>query len=619
MVPQMRMSLLQPEVLSDIPSFVSSENPGFADFCDTQRKPKHVARAFADSITAGKNTYVYDAHTYHTKVPPQGIAKCIEYYTEPGQVILDPFCGSGMTGIAALELDRSAVLSDLSPAAAFIAHNLCSPMDSDRYISVVETVLKEARDLERMLYGTHCRTCGRNVNMLYTVWSYGLICRYCNKEFIFWDVGRDEQPRVRDSKVKSEIDCPHCDKTQVKRGLKRTRRYPVSVGYRCCRRSLQEDMVAPDAFDKNKIKNIERQGVPADLWYPRTKLREGVNTRQAIVAGIDSIDKLYTTRALWAMSALWKAASAWPEADERDKLLFTLTSLYQRVTVLSEFRFWGGSGNVANYNVPILMNEQNVFRTFRRKAQTIALYFQSAGARPRHFRIGVQPAQDLHQIPDKAIDYIFTDPPFGANINYSEMNLIWESWLGSFTATENEAIVNRFQKKGYNEYERLLEAAFREARRVLKDDAWMTVVFHNSSSKAWSAIQDAITCAGFDIVSAGTFDKQHGTFKMFVSDNAVGYDLVLHCRKSAKAEMAPHSISYDTEAVRSSAKSFIARALKRSNQYRTVFLHVNRKSELDSRRLYSEWLASSMGSARTSLDFEEFRSFISDFLSNECA
>ncbi|RLC91204.1 MAG: hypothetical protein DRI79_03475 [Chloroflexi bacterium] len=84
-----------------------------------------------------KNTPIYNAHSYHTKVPPQGIAPCILHYTDPGDLILDPFCGSGMTGVAALMCahppaealhlvhdarlgPRYAILNDLSPAATHI-------------------------------------------------------------------------------------------------------------------------------------------------------------------------------------------------------------------------------------------------------------------------------------------------------------------------------------------------------------------------------------------------------------------------------------------------------------------------------------------------------------------
>ena len=117
---------------------------------------RSVEHPFAENIRAGKNTYVYDAHTYHTKVPPEGIAKLIEYYTEPGDLVLDPFCGSGMTGVAAGNLSRKALLSDLSPAATFIAKQLNTPVDSQEYLRAVRQLVQSAVELEAQLYSTPC-------------------------------------------------------------------------------------------------------------------------------------------------------------------------------------------------------------------------------------------------------------------------------------------------------------------------------------------------------------------------------------------------------------------------------------------------------------------------------
>ena len=202
----------------------------------TDRPHKNVSTPYSLDISAGKNTYVYDAHTYHTKVPPQGIAALINYYTLPGEVVLDPFCGSGMTGVATLELERKAVLSDLSPAAAFIAENLCTPVDHEEFMEAVDGLIHKSKDLADHLYTTHCRECDRKTLLLYTVWSYGLICNKCGNEFILWDVARDERQSVRESKIKREFDCPHCHTHIAKRNLKRTRRHPVQVGYKCCTR-----------------------------------------------------------------------------------------------------------------------------------------------------------------------------------------------------------------------------------------------------------------------------------------------------------------------------------------------------------------------------------------------
>ncbi len=94
-------------------------------------KEPYERSAFATPVKAGKNTAIYNAHSYHTKVPPQGIEPYIEHYTRPGDIVLDPFCGSGMTGVAALKLGRRVILNDLSPAATHIAYNYCTPSGCD--------------------------------------------------------------------------------------------------------------------------------------------------------------------------------------------------------------------------------------------------------------------------------------------------------------------------------------------------------------------------------------------------------------------------------------------------------------------------------------------------------
>lgn len=135
--------------------------------------------------------------------------------------------------------------------------------------------------------------------MLYMVWSYGLLCNRCDTEFVLWDVARDEKPRVRDSKIKTEFECPECGALLKKRALRRTRRYPVLVGYRCCgKKGPKENTARPDEFDLATLARIESDGARHGLWYPKNAFPEGVNTRQPVAAGIETVDKAYTPRAL---------------------------------------------------------------------------------------------------------------------------------------------------------------------------------------------------------------------------------------------------------------------------------------------------------------------------------
>lgn len=568
---------------------------------------------FEGEIRAGKNTYVYDAHTYHTKVPPNGIAQLIEYYTRPGDTVLDPFCGSGMTGVAAAPLGRNVLLSDISPAAVFIARHLNSPIDARTYMAAVRDVIEQATELNHKLYDTDCRVCGNVVPMLYMVWSYGVLCPFCDKEFILWDVARDEKPNVRESKILSSFDCPHCKRHIAKRGIRRTKRYPVQVGYKCCSRGPKEQTAALNESDYARLAQIEKEGIPSNLWYPTARFPDGINTRQPIAAGIQTVDQAYTPRALYAMAWLWARAQSHPDPELRGKLLFTLTSLYQRVTHFSEFRFWGGSSNTANYNVPFISNEQNVFRTFLRKANTISWYFEIAPPKRGNVDVRVASACDLKHITGGSIDYIFTDPPFGGNINYSEMNFLWESWLNDYTDTREEAIINSVLGKDEGSYRSLLARAFNECKRVLKPAGWLTVVFHNSSQSVWAALEGALRDAGFSVLGTQTFDKTHGTFKQFVSDNAVGYDLVLHCRPGGTSGQPEQRITD----VHSEIRRFVEkRVTAQPSKYQVRYLHVDRTDEWDLRKLYSEWLAASKIAKEALIGFEEFRECVGDVLAD---
>ena len=97
--------------------------------------------------------------------------------------------------------------------------------------------------------------------------------------------------------------------------------------------------------------------------------------------------------------------------------------------------------------------------------------------------ISVNSTTDLSNIINNSIDYIFTDPPFGDNLMYSELNFIWEAWLKVTTNNKSEAIINKVQNKNLVEYQELMTKCFEEYYRVLKPNRWMTVEFHNSKTQ----------------------------------------------------------------------------------------------------------------------------------------
>jgi 16S rRNA G966 N2-methylase RsmD len=126
---------------------------------------------FVADIREGKNDPIYNAHSYHTKVPPRAIIPYILHYTQPGDIVLDPFCGSGMTGVAAMMCAapprdileavpgakkgaRRAILNDLSPAACHIAYNYCTPVDVAALKLEFERIKEAVEEEFAWLYGT---------------------------------------------------------------------------------------------------------------------------------------------------------------------------------------------------------------------------------------------------------------------------------------------------------------------------------------------------------------------------------------------------------------------------------------------------------------------------------
>ena len=101
--------------LSDPPYYTACPNPWLNDFIAEWEKEKesipgrekdfHVDEPYASDVSEGKNNPIYNAHSYHTKVPHPAIMRYILHYTQPGDIVLDAFAGTGMTGVAAQRCD----------------------------------------------------------------------------------------------------------------------------------------------------------------------------------------------------------------------------------------------------------------------------------------------------------------------------------------------------------------------------------------------------------------------------------------------------------------------------------------------------------------------------------
>jgi len=499
------------------------------------------SKPFAGDVRGGKWSPAYRAHMYHTKVPPEAIEPYIEHYAAPGETVLDPFCGSGMTGVAALRAGRRALLSDLSPFATFLAYNNCAPVDAVELRAALERILDAARPALEPMYGAECPSCGRAATIRYVVWSDVLACPACGRSYALWDAAVDEHGRVR-----STYDCPACGKGISKKLADRAGGRAVRMCLDCpggC--DVKE---APVPGNKASVPDI-----CDGLWYPTDKIPAGLDELSRVRrSGVNTVADLFTRRNLRALALLWAEAARVRTAALRARALFAVTAIMVRASRLIKYipsRRIAPGPILGTMYLPSFSAEINVLELFRRRIDILCRAAEDA----RHHRgaesvddlcISTQSASDLAAVPDASVDYVFTDPPFGGNIMYSDLNFLWESWLGWRTDTRHEAVMSRSQRKGVVEYGGLMAAAFAESHRVLRPGRWMTLVFHNTQADVWAAIQNGVEAAGFSVEVVQTLDKSHDTFKQVTTEGAVGYDVVVNCRKGrpgrrrARAERA---------------------------------------------------------------------------------
>lgn len=543
--------------LSNAPYYTACPNPFIEEFIRENGTPYDEAtddyhkEPFAADVSEGKNDPIYMAHTYHTKVPYKAIMRYILHYTKPGDVVFDGFCGTGMTGVAAQmcgsddymlkaemsagnpEIEwgkRYAILSDLSPMATFISNGYNSPFSMSQFMDEFEQVMLEAERKYGHLYQTKHNSdntflVDQTGEINYVIWSDVFICPHCGKEIVFWDAAVD----VKNKKIDSDFLCPECGVTVKKASCERSiikmldatgeiidfaKQVPVSINYTYCGKRYDK---TPDPEDLEKIDRIKYSNIPT--WFPTNRMCDGIESRRNDISGITHVHHFMTPRNLQIFSEIFSNP-----ALNLSKIVFT--SVMMNCTKTYRYRTNGKGGALSGtLYIPSLYQENNIFQSARRKFKDFLIRKNSSGS-----IISCGSTTNL-PVPDNSIDYIFTDPPFGSNLNYSELSYIWEAWLKVQTYQESEAVMNKVQGKGLVEYQELMTKCFSEYYRVLKPNRWITIEFHNSQNAVWNVIQEGVQRAGFIIADVRTLDKKQDSFKQVKTTGAVKQDLVISAYK----------------------------------------------------------------------------------------
>lgn len=442
----------------------------------------HINNAFPPAA----HTPMYNWHKFWTRKPHNVIQEYIKRYSKPGDLILDPFAGSGVTVIEALRTGRKAIGIDIIPFAidlwrATIEHVDIKSLDND--FSLIE---KEVKNKILELYSTTCRSCKKEITF---------ICA----------IRQDDKPK------EIRYKCPYCGDIKEKG----------------CRLNSQ---------DKKILQSIKIKKISA--WYPKNKLYYPDGTPFMTLQGYDSIDKLFTKRNLYALAILYEAIN---KACSRKTLPFmklvfsSMIHLSSKMCPVRPSRPFSSLWAIDSFWVAPENMESNVWEKFE-NAYREHQDFRSGKIESNDVLPDAKPARNLNELGKKDklylpicssalialrnlqrqyfkltgreepfIDYVFTDPPYAGSVQFGESTYLWMSWLHPEIDAksylqyliDHEVILNAKQKKKFDAYYSMLHATFKEIAKVLKPGKYMHLTFHNPTTKIRNATIRAAMYAGF--------------------------------------------------------------------------------------------------------------------------
>lgn len=546
--------------------YSSGPNPNLHHFVEQHAKPydpatdKYKVKPFDKPITTTKATAIYNMHTYWSKKPHDAIRQYIRHYTQLGDLVLDPFCGSGGTALAALMEGRAAIAIDISPAATFITKNYCTPVDVDELQIAFDELQRKVKPEMDWLYETRCDRCDGRATTAYTVYSYIFQCPRCLDKVPLFDcieIDGDDGKKIRI--------CPTCNGRgiieEIHTRLPRFDPIPVLVSYLCeegCKpKRAERSHNDPDpkkcqyfeTYDLGKIAEIESKPIPH--WYPPHRMMNVESDTEpwgdkwrAGTSSFRTVAELFTKRNLWALSAVLTGIPK--STDLQDALLFAFTSILLKSSRMMAHNSDSiGRIQKGTYYLPQIIHDVNVGRFMAEALGDLKAGINEIGLQSANLLISTDTSTKI-VIPSETVDYIFTDPPYAGNVQYGELNFVWEAWLELDTYWHGqEIIVNETRGITDVDWERMMHLAMEGCFRVLKPGRWISLCYHDTSEGTWQLIQDLMAHVGFipeQTEISIYIDTATKTTNQYFAEKVTKRDLVINFRKPRLEELAPFAI-----------------------------------------------------------------------------
>ncbi len=407
---------------------------------------KHIETAIVSDRPGVTYGCMYSMHKYWSKKSPDVIGAYIETYTREGDIVLDPFCGSGIVACEAVRRGRRAIAIDINPMATFITRMTLTPVNLSR--------LKWAlRDMKN--------ACETAVDELFVT-----KCSRCRKDALIEFIVRDGDD-------------------------------PKQIAYKCiC--SKERLFKEPNAKDKRADHEIGKRKIT--FWYPKDVLLPIIQKER-----FKYLHELFTKRNLIALSIILNAIEKIDDSKIRDVMKLAFTAALDKCSRLKPLSRASGrlypslsEGWVSvRFYAPKMWQEVNPWLAFTRsfervykgkkesnvKLKNVVLVTSCAEVFDKRGNVAVVTgsADDIlnQKLSRRRVDYVLTDPPFGDHIQYLALSTLWGAWLKLDFDYSKELIVNRYRGKTRGDYERYTEEILKAIRKVMKPKSHIHIFFHD--------------------------------------------------------------------------------------------------------------------------------------------
>lgn len=471
---------------------------------------------------------IYTAMKYWGKKPHNIWRAYIENYTSENGLYLDPFAGSAISVFEAIKANKKAIAFDLNPLTSFIIEVISTPFDKDNFRAEADKILAKiaSDEVYKKYFFTRSRSGEHSEEVVCFKWDGGLI----------YDIGIEERKEMQNE---------------------RTKRY----------------LAKPNVSDIEKGRSMNDIDIP--FWFPNDSFPASpsfsANFLQCI--GGNNFSNLWTRRNLYVLSKIYDEILKHTDNSLKKQLLFgfiqtlhlcTKMSVPRREAANRDFSTsWGRSAYICASR-KMEMNALMVFRGSCFGKQSVESCLSSVvnylGKVPKITNVSYSNKQKnklsgfdikygaidvnniLEYIPEKSIDFIMTDPPYGGLVQYLDLSLIWLNWLEHYDPKYKPNLDAEITiKKGQisvDAYKQRFTNALKNLNKILKPDGKIVFTFHNKELSIWNAFLKSITLAGFRIEKViHQQNRRTGEANVANPYGTSGTDFYIRCVKSTTTDI----------------------------------------------------------------------------------